>query len=65
MSCMYVQAEEHGILFMPVPGQKRHEGKALYKFGKATVYIDRGVTFLMNPQGQWSPVSLQDLLRLA
>ena len=58
------QAEDHGILFMPVPGQKRYEGKLLYSFGKATLFIDRGVVFVMKG-AQWTPVSLDDLLRLA
>lgn len=57
-------AEENGILFMPVSGQKRHDGKLLYSFGQATLYIDRGVTFVTRA-GQWSPVSLDELLRLA
>lgn len=59
-----IQAEENGILFMPVHGQRRHEGKLLYNFGRATLYIDRGVTFVMRA-GQWVPVSLDELLRLA
>ena len=58
------QAEDNGILFMPVPGQKRYEGKLLYNFGKATLFIDRGVVFVMKA-AQWTPVSLDDLLRLA
>ena len=49
---------------MPVPGQKRYEGKLLYNFGKATLFIDRGVVFVMKG-AQWTPVSLDDLLRLA
>ena len=49
---------------MPVAGQRRHEGKLLYNFGKATIYIDRGVTFVMK-SGQWTPVSLDELVRLA
>ena len=66
-SCYYLhtaQAEDNGILFMPVPGQKRYEGKLLYNFGKATLFIDRGVVFVMKA-AQWTPVSLDDLLRLA
>lgn len=62
--CVYMQAEDNGILFMPVPGQKRYEGKALYNFGNATIYIDRGVTFAMKGS-QWTPVSLNELMRLA
>jgi len=62
--CVYMQAEDNGILFMPVPGQKRYEGKALYNFGNATIYIDRGVTFAMKGS-QWTPESLNELMRLA
>ena len=49
---------------MPVPGQKRYEGKALYNFGRATIYIDRGVAFV-SQSGQWTPVSLDELVKLA
>ena len=49
---------------MPVPGLKRYEGKALYSFGKATIYIDRGVVFAMQA-GQWVPLSLDHLAELA
>ena len=58
------QAEDNGILFMPVPGQKRYEGKALYNFGQATVYIDRGVVF-MSRYGRWTPISLDELVKIA
>eukprot|EP00731_Ephydatia_muelleri_P015721 Em0009g145a len=34
-------AEDNGLLFMPIAGQKQYEGKALYSFGKVAVYIDR------------------------
>ena len=49
---------------MPVPGQKRHEGKALYNFGRATMYIDRSVVFVLRGT-EWSPVSLDLLLKCA
>lgn len=65
-SVSFSQAEDNGILFMPVAGQKRHEGKALYSFGRATLYIDRGVSFVMMSDTQtWRPVSLDDLLKFA
>ena len=60
---LFFQAEEHGVLFMPVPGQKRYEGKALYNFGRATIYIDRGVAFVSRGD-QWTPVSLDGLVKL-
>lgn len=63
-STIPAQAEENGILFMPVPGQRRYEGKALYNFGAATIYLDRGVVFVVK-HGQWTPVSLDELKRLA
>ena len=49
---------------MPVPGQRRHEGKLLYNFGRATLYIDRQVIFVMRG-GKWTPISPDELLRLA
>ena len=62
--CSHLQAEEHGVLFMPVPGQKRYEGKALYNFGRATIYIDRGVAFVSKGE-RWIPVSLDELVKLS
>ena len=58
-------AEDNGLLFMPIAGQKQYEGKALYSFGKAVVYIDRGVVFARNMDNIWLPVSLDKLLELA
>ena len=49
---------------MPVPGQRRLEGKALYNFGRLCMYIDRGVVFVMQKE-QWTPVSLDRLLELS
>lgn len=49
---------------MPVPGQKRYEGKALYNFGRVTMFIDRGVAFISR-NGRWTPVSLDELVDLA
>lgn len=49
---------------MPVPGQRRYEGKALYNFGRAIVYIDRGVVFVSR-EDRWTPVSLDELIKLA
>ena len=59
------QAEDNGLLFMPIAGQKQYEGKALYSFGKVAVYIDRGVVFAKNVDNIWLPVSLDKLLELA
>eukprot|EP00731_Ephydatia_muelleri_P015724 Em0009g148a len=58
-------AEDNGLLFMPIAGQKQYEGKALYSFGKVAVYIDRGVVFAKNVDNIWLPVSLDKLLELA
>ena len=59
-----LKAEEAGVLFMPVSGQRRFEGKALYSFGKATIFIERGVVFVLQ-SGQWGPVSLDRLVELS
>ena len=55
----FLQAEEFGILFMP--SQKKYEGKTLYTFGSASVYIDRGVLFVMRDH-KWTPISLEELI---
>lgn len=57
------QAEDNGLLFIPLP-KRRHEGKAVYTFGKCVIYIDRDVIFY-STEGQWKPVSLQGLLEMA
>lgn len=49
---------------MPVAGQRRYEGKALYNFGRVTMYIDRNVVFVLRGT-EWQPVSLDDLLKYA
>lgn len=60
------QAEDAGILFMPVPG-KKHDGKTVYTFGAQTIYIDRNVLFVHSPSGKsgWVPISLDNLLEMS
>ena len=60
----FCKAEDNGILFVPASGNKRYEGKALYTFGKTTIYIDRGVVFALKNK-QWMPVSLETLVEIA
>ena len=57
------QAEDNGLLFIPLPN-RRHEGKAVYTFGKCVIYIDRDVVF-HSTEGKWKPSSLQELVDLA
>jgi tuftelin-interacting protein 11 len=54
------KAEEHGILFMPIPN-RYYEGKQVYKFGKLIIHIDRQVLFLFI-NNNWVPTSLQSLI---
>ncbi|XP_066910452.1 tuftelin-interacting protein 11-like [Clytia hemisphaerica] len=56
-------AEDNGLLFIPLPN-RRHEGKAVYTFGKCVIYIDRDVVFY-STEGKWKPSSLQELVDLA
>ena len=53
-------AAENDVLYAPKPG-RRHDGKQLYAFGRATVYLDRNVTFVKRA-GRFVPVALEDLL---
>jgi len=57
------EAESKGILFVPLPN-KRYEGKAIYTFGKSTIYLDRNVIFVYT-QGQWRPISLEELVNMS
>lgn len=45
-----------------MPTSKKYEGKTVYSFGSASVYIDRGVLFVMQDQ-KWTPISLDDLVQ--
>jgi tuftelin-interacting protein 11 len=56
-------ADSIGVVFAP-RGGVGPEGKALYSFGKAVIYIDRSVVFAKRPEG-FVPVSLDDLPTLA
>ena len=51
---------------MPVPGLRRHEGKTLYTFGRATLFIDRNVVYIFMSDSQtYKAVSLDELLQHA
>ena len=54
------KAAEYGLLFMPIPN-RTYEAKQVYKFGKAQIYLDRNVVFIMEREGLWVPVSLNTL----
>jgi hypothetical protein len=40
------------------------EGKQVYQFGNANIYIDKNVLFVFE-NGQWIPLRLNDLVRKA
>ena len=56
-------AEDNELLFIPIPN-RRHEGKAVYSFGKRVIYIDRDVVFYSS-EGAWKPTSLEELVNIA
>eukprot|EP00048_Salpingoeca_helianthica_P019190 m.244530 g.244530 ORF g.244530 m.244530 type:complete len:836 (-) comp31532_c0_seq1:43-2550(-) len=56
-------ADSRGVVFVP-RGGAGPEGKTLYSFGKAVIYIDRSVIFVKRPEG-YAPISLDDLSALA
>jgi tuftelin-interacting protein 11 len=53
-------AAENDVLYAPKPN-RTHDGKQLYAFGRATIYLDRNVTFVKRGDG-YVPVALEDLL---
>ncbi|CAB4006236.1 Tuftelin-interacting 11 [Paramuricea clavata] len=57
-------ANEYDISFLPITG-RRHEGKALYSYGKLTIFIERGVVFYQAPNGSFNPVSITNLVNMA
>lgn len=54
------QAKERGILFMPAPNQRRQDGKTVYRYGNATVYLEQGVVFVQRGS-EWVPMSLSNM----
>lgn len=60
---LFFQAEENGLLFMPIAG-KTQEAKQVYRYGKVQIYLDRNVIFVFENQ-IWIPVSLQNLIMKA
>jgi tuftelin-interacting protein 11 len=61
---VFFQANEYDISFLPITG-RRHEGKALYSYGKLTIFIERGVVFYQAPNGSFNPVSITNLVNMA
>ena len=58
-------AEDNDLVFLPKHG-RLHDGKQLFAFGSATIFLDRNVTFVLDPQSRtWTPMPLEDLLLLA
>ncbi|KAL4232809.1 Tuftelin-interacting protein 11 [Mactra antiquata] len=55
------KAEENNLVFLPIPG-RTHEAKQVYRCGRIMMYFDRSVVFMMDAQGQFTPVSLQKLI---
>ena len=60
----FIQANEYDISFLPITN-RRHEGKALYSYGKLTIFIERGVVFYQAPNGSFNPISITNLVNLA
>ncbi|VDD90514.1 unnamed protein product [Enterobius vermicularis] len=57
-----LKARESGILYAPQPDRYR-EGRPVYFFGNASIYIDRNVIFYYRPETQhWEPISLDYLM---
>jgi tuftelin-interacting protein 11 len=51
------------MLFLPIPN-RTFEGKQVYRFGNANIYIDKNVPFIYE-NSQWMPISLNDLVKRA
>ncbi len=57
------KAAEHNMLFLPILN-RTFEGKQVYRFGNANIYIDKNVLFIFE-NGQWIPLRLNDLVNKA
>ncbi|KAL9233888.1 hypothetical protein vseg_008823 [Gypsophila vaccaria] len=57
-------AQEHGLLFTPKPG-RLHNHHQVYSFGSVSIIVDSlNQKVLAQVQGQWSLVSLEQLLQM-
>uniref|UniRef100_A0A7S3JUS2 G-patch domain-containing protein n=1 Tax=Aureoumbra lagunensis TaxID=44058 RepID=A0A7S3JUS2_9STRA len=55
-------AQDNDLVFAPKLGRSL-DGKQVYSFGTASIYIDKDVIFIFDPTKQtWNPISLEDLL---
>jgi tuftelin-interacting protein 11 len=57
-------ADDLGMVYVST-GKSTSDGKPLYAFGKATIYMDRDVIFARKKDGKYQPTSLSDLTTLA
>jgi tuftelin-interacting protein 11 len=57
------KAIDNNMLFSPIPN-RTFEGKQVYQFGNAYIYIDKNVLFI-SENGQWMPLRLNDLVSKA
>jgi tuftelin-interacting protein 11 len=57
------KAVEHNMLFLPILN-RTFEGKQVYRFGNANIYIDKNVPFIFE-NCQWMPLRLSDLVNKA
>ncbi len=57
------KATEHNLLFFPIHN-RIFEGKQVYQFGNANIYIDKNVLFILE-NGHWMPLRLTDLISKA
>ncbi|XP_059152458.1 tuftelin-interacting protein 11-like isoform X2 [Physella acuta] len=55
------RAEQEDLLYIPMSG-KTQEGKQVYRFGKASIYYDHNVVFMLDANGRWLPTSLNTLV---
>lgn len=63
-----IAAAKNGVSFLPNPRKGRVDGKQIYDFGEASIYLDRGVAFVQKSKGrssQWIPVDFSQLEALA
>ncbi|CAF1091177.1 unnamed protein product [Rotaria magnacalcarata] len=57
------KASDHNLLFLPITN-RTFEGKQVYQFGNANIYIDKNVIFVYE-NNQWIPLRLNDLIHRA
>ncbi|KAF8361284.1 stip-1 [Pristionchus pacificus] len=60
-----LMAARQGFTYIPQPGRTK-DGKQVYWFGTQSIYVDRGIVFVMDMTTvEWRPIAVHELMSIA